>query len=183
MKGVYRMKSRYRLWLLGALVAASLGAQTKKPEPDTSSFTSQEKTVLEYLQGDWEKQYRTTSIGLAAQVTRTKISDESRLKLARFIEANRSSYAAPARHRSTTVALTPQEKLVARAILLLEAKERPANRQEIASLMGVSARSLGAPLAYLQRFGVVSSEGMEADAPYRVEAKYPRRPTRFIDFF
>lgn len=183
MKGVYRMKSVYRLWLLGALVAASLGAQIKKPEPDPSSLTFHERTVLEYLQGDWQKQYRTTSIGLAAQVTRIKLSDESRLKLAKFIEANRSSYAAPARHRTTTVALTAQEKLVARAILLLEAKGRPANRQDIASLMGVSARTLGAPLAYLLRFGVVSPEGAEANPLYRVDAKYPRRLTRFIDFF
>lgn|SRR5450759_48931 len=26
-------------------------------------------------------------------------------------------------------------------------------------------------------------EGAEANPPYRVDAKYPRRPTRFIDFF
>src|SRR5712692_10127821 len=97
MEGVYRMKVLYRLALLGAFVAASLCAQTGKSEPDTSSLYCQERTVLEYLQGDWQKQYRTTSIGLAAQVTRTKISDESRLKLAKFIEANRSAYAAPAR--------------------------------------------------------------------------------------
>src|SRR5712691_1576718 len=115
MKEVYRMKALYRLLLLGALVAASLASQSKKLEPDTSSLTSQERTVLEYLQGDWQKQYRTTSIGLAAQVTRTKLSEQSRLKLAKFIETNRSSYAAPARHRTTTVVLTPQEKLVARA--------------------------------------------------------------------
>ncbi len=168
-----------RIALSLVLMAGMIRAQSNKPAPDTSQLTREERVVLEYLQGDWQKQYRTTSIGLAGQITKTRLSDESRLRLAKFIDAHRTAYAAPSRHRTTTVALTPKEKLTARAILLVEAqKKAAATREDIARVMGVSTRSLDAPLKFLQAFGVLSQ-----DQGYRVDPKYPRRPSRFIDFF
>lgn len=168
-----------RIALSLLLMAGVIPAQSNKSAPDTGQLTREERIVLEYLQGDWQKQYRTTSIGLAAQIAKVRLSDESRLRLAKFIEAHRSVYAAPSRHRTTTVALTPTEKLTARAILLVEAQQKAAaTREEIAGVMGVSTRSLDAPLKFLQSFGALS-----LDQGYRVDAKYPRRPSRFIDFF
>ena len=168
-----------RIALSLLLMAGVIRAQSSKPAPDTSSLTREERIVLEYLRGDWQKQYRTAGIDLAARITNTRLLDESRLRLAKFIDANRSAYAAPARHRTTTVALTPKEKLTARAILLLEAQPRAAaTREDIARVMGVPPRSLDASLKFLRNFGVLSP-----DQGYRVDPKYPRRPSRFIDFF
>lgn len=160
------------------LIAGASLAQSGKPVPDTRQLTREERVVLEYLKSDWRKQYRTTGIGLAAQITKTRLPDESRLRLAKFIEANRSAYVAPARHRTTTVALSANEKLTARAILLMEARRKAATRDDIAREMGVSAPSLDAPLKFLRSFGALLP-----DRGYRVDPKYPRRPSRFIDFF
>lgn len=164
----------------GVVPLRAQGEAVKKA-PDTSTLSRQEKVVLDYLANDWEKEYRTTSITVASEATRVKLSDASRLRLAKFIEANRMSYRAPARHRTTTVALSPTEKLVARTILLLEAQgKESAAPDEIANLMNVPARSLRGPLSFLQQLGAVLPQ---ANGRYRVDAKYPRKPSRFIDFF
>ena len=158
-----------------------LAAQQPRRAVDTSSLTRQERAVLEYLKKDWEKEYRTTSIAVAAEVLNVKLSYASRLRLAKFIEANRMSYRAPARHRTTTVALSPAEKLIARAILLLEAEgKKSVTPTEISEKMNPPTRSLREPLAFLQQFGAVLPD---AGGRYRVDPKYPRRPSRFIDFF
>ena len=112
---------------------------------------------------------------------KVKLSDASRFRLAKFIEANRMSYRAPARHRTTTVALSPTEKLTARAILLLETDGRRwVTPTEISEKMNLPTRSLREPLAFLQQFGAIFPE---AGGSYRVDPKYPRMPSRFIDFF
>ena len=115
---------RRTLFAIAFLWTASLSAQSEaeKKAPDTSTLSRAEKTVINYLAKDWEKEYRTSSITVAAEATKVKLSDASRLRLAKFIEANRMSYRAPARHRTTTIALSPTEKLIARSILLLEAQ-------------------------------------------------------------
>ncbi len=151
---------------------------------DTSPLTRQERVVLEYLRRDWSKKYRITSIGLAAEVTKTKLSDDSRLRLARFLEANRGAFPATGRHGTTTAALTPTEKLMARAILLREVRDKSAaNAEDIAREMGLSARSLQRPLGVLQKFGAILPEGEGEDVRYRVAARYPRRPSYRIDFY
>ena len=158
-----------------------LAAQEPRRAVDTSPLTRQERAVLEYLKKDWEKEYRTTSIAVASEASKVKLSDASRLRLAKFIEANRMSYRAPARHRATTVALSPTEKLIARAILLLEAEgKKSVPPTEISEKMNLPTRSLREPLAFLQQFGAILPEG---GGHYRVDPKYPRRPSRFIDFF
>src|SRR5258708_34523754 len=120
------------VFAVAILWAVSLSAQSEavKTTPDTSTLSRAEKTVLNYLAKDWENEYRTTSIMVAAEATKIKLSDASRLRLAKFIEANRRSYRAPARHRTTTIALSPTEKLVARSILLLEAQGKEAARPD-----------------------------------------------------
>ncbi len=174
---------RRTLFAVAFLWTTSLSAQSEavKNAPDTSKLSRAEKTVINYLAKDWQKEYRTTSVTVAAEATRVKLSDASRLRLAKFIEANRMSYRAPARHRTTTIALSPTEKLVARSILLLEAQGKEAARpDEIAKMMNASPHSLRGPLSFLQQFGSILPQ---AGGGYRVDAKYPRRPSRFIDFF
>ena len=135
--------------LLALYGVLPLAAQEARPAVDTSSLTRQERAVLEYLKKDWEKEYRTTSIAVASEAVKVKLSDASRFRLAKFIEANRMSYRAPARHRTTTVALSPTEKLTARAILLLETDGRRwVTPTEISEKMNLPTRSLREPLAF-----------------------------------
>lgn len=76
---------RRTLFAVAFLLTASLLAQSEAvpTAPDTSKLSRSEKTVLNYLARDWEKEYRTTSITVAAEATKVKLSDASRLRLAK----------------------------------------------------------------------------------------------------
>ncbi|MBI3682615.1 MAG: hypothetical protein HY235_19735 [Acidobacteria bacterium] len=179
------LRSGRRGLVLG-LLAVSLAAQeqTTKPPIDTSQFTASERALLEYLRLDWAKQYRTTGLGVAAKVTHTKLSDGSRLRLARFLEAHRAGFTAPARHGVTTIALTAEEKLIARAILFHEIQHQGvAKLEDIGRQVGISPRSLQQPLRFLEDFGAIAVESDGKESGYRVASRYSRRPTYRIDFF
>jgi DNA-binding transcriptional ArsR family regulator len=172
--------------LFGLLWVGPLSGQGSdtRSAPDTSSLTQQEKHVLDYLRADWSKQYRTTSILLAAGPTKIKLPDDSRLRLERFLEAHRSDFGAPARHGITTVVLTPEEKLMARALLLREIASGSASVPgDIAADMKLPARRTAQRLDFLSQAGVVVVEGEGKGRRYRVAERYPRRPSPRIDFY
>lgn len=171
------------LWLL--LWAAPLLSQDTPSGAslDASSLTRPDKAVLDYLRQDWTKKYRTTSIGLAAEVLRIKLSDDSRLRLVQFLESNRKQYPVLARHGTTTVILTPQEKLIARALLLREVRGKAGSKlEEVAGDLQVSERPLKRPLEFMQKLGIVLAEGEGTDLRYHLADRFPRRPSYRIDF-
>ena len=172
--------------LFGLLWAGPLSGQGSdtRSAPDTSALTRQERRVLDYLREDWSRQYRTTGIPLAAAATKLKLSDASRLRLERFLESHRSDFGAPSRHGITTVVLTPEEKLMARALLLREIAAGSASvPADIAADMKLPARRAAQRLEFLRRAGVVVVEGEAKNRGYRVAERYPRRPTPRIDFY
>ena len=151
---------------------------------DVNSLTAPERAVLEYLHQDWGKQFRSTSIGLAAQATGKRLGDTSRLRLARHLEANRASHPVPARHGVTTVALTPEEKLVARALLLFEARDaKGATVDQVAGGMRLSHADVRRSLAFLEELDIVSATGEGSGRRFKVAARFSRRPTWRIDFY
>jgi len=184
-----RTPVRAGLACLAVSVAVWLGPlrarqQSAASPPDTSSLTGQQKAVLEYLLRDWGKTYRTTSIGLAAEVNQIALSDESRLRLARFLELNRSSYSCPARYGAVTLALTPVEKRTARALLLREERNPAgATSAELAADLRLSAQSMERRLAFLKEMGVIVAAAEGNNRRYKAAARFARRPTREIDFF
>jgi len=176
---------RMYCWVLALPLALYAQQAAQNGSPDKSSLPPNEQAVLRHLESDWEKRYRTTSINLAADVLNVKISDVSRLRLAQFIEENRSAFRAPSRHRTTTVALTPLEKLIARAILLQEAEgKKSSTSAEIAAALRLPVRSVLLPLDFLEKLGVLTSEGRREERRYQVASRFPRRPSgRDIAFF
>jgi hypothetical protein len=192
LEGIIPMMRKIRnpLRILSVTVAATLtasllSAQVPAPEGRAGKpLTASEKDLLEYLRLDWTKQYRTTSFSVAAQATGRKLSDASRLKLARALEASRKGYTAPARHGVTTVALSPQEKWIARAILAHELQSgQAATAPQIAQHLNALPGSLKQPLRFLLDFGAIAMEGSPKEPAYRVAPQYPRRPSYKIDFY
>ncbi len=171
------------LWLW--VCDAQLRSQDRQSSSnlDTSSLRPLEKSVLVHLRQDWTKKYRTTSIGLAAEVLGTKLSDESRLRLAQFLESNRKAFPVLGRYGTTTIALRPKEKLIARTLLLREVRDKTGSTPEqIAGDLQGSTRSLERPLDFMQKLGIVLAEGEGNDRRYRLADRFPRRPSYRIDF-
>jgi len=172
--------------LVLGLLAAAFAAQEPptKHRGDIAQLSASETALLEYLRLDWAKQYRTTSVGVATKATGAKLSDASRLRLARVLDASRSGNTAPARHGVATVVLTPEEKLIARAILLEEIHSgRAATAKVIGQRLNVSPRSLMPALRFLRDFEAIAAEDHGDASAYRVASRYPRRPSYRIDFF
>jgi hypothetical protein len=173
------------LWLLLWASTSAFPPQDKLPGGDfnISSLTPPEKAVLDHLRQDWTKKYRTTSIGLAAEVTRMKLSDDSRLRLVRLLESSRKQYPVLARHGTTTVSLTPQEKLIARTLLLREVRSQAGSKlEEVAGDLLLPARLLKQRLEFMQKVGIVLTEGEGTDLRYHVADRFPRKPSYRIDF-
>jgi len=184
MKGRKALLGPLAAW--AAIFTATLFAQPSAPAAASGAITlnKDEKAVLDHLAADWRKRFRTTSFGLAADVVGVRLPDESRLRLARFLEAARGSYSAPSRHGVTAVALSPQEKLMVRAMMLVESRERKApTAEQIAAEMRVPAASLDRPLAFLLKLGTVSAEGEGPEPGYRPAVRFPRNPSPRIDFY
>jgi len=174
------------LLLIFALWLAPLAGQDRAAAPplDTSSLTAREQRVLEHLRLDWRKQFRTTSIPVAAEALGVPLSDDSRLRLAQFVEAHRHSFTAPSRHGATTIALTPEEKLAARAVLLREIRgDAPGTARDLAPELNVPLDTLRPRFEFLTRFGAASAEGRGENRRYRAAERYPRRPSPRIDFY
>jgi hypothetical protein len=150
---------------------------------DTSSLTQSERKVLEHLRQEWTKKYRTTSIGLAAESMRLKLSDDSRMRLVHFLQSNRRQYPIVARHGATTVALTSQEKLIARDLLLRETLGKTWSRpEEVAGELKLPARPLQPRLEFMRKLGIVLAEEEGKDLRYHLADRFPRRPSYRIDF-
>lgn len=171
------------LWLLPWVAPLLSQDQTSGASVDTTSLTGPEKAVVEHLRQDWRKQYRTTSIGLAAEGKRLTLSDDSRLRLVQFLESNRKPYPVLGRHGTTTVALTPQEKLIARTVLLREVRGKAGSKlEEVAGDLQVPVGPLKRRLEFMQKLGVVLTKGEGKDLRYHVAERFPRRPSYRIDF-
>ena len=171
------------LWLLPWAAPLLSEEKTSGASLDTTSLTGPEKAVVEHLRQDWTRPYRTTSIGLAAEVRRIKLSDDSRLRLAQFLDPNRKAFPVLGRHGTTTVALTRKEKLIARTLLLSEVRDKTGfTSEQIARDLQVSTRSLERPLEFMQKLDVILAEREGNDRRYRLAPRFPRRPSYRIDF-
>ena len=175
------MKKAWCFRLCAATLSCLLWAAAA---PDAVSLKREEALVLEHLRADWGQQYRTTSIPVAAKAMRLRLPDESRLRLARFVESHRSEFIAPARHAITTVVLAPPEKLIARALLLREIRGgSTARADDVVTEMQLPPRQVGRMLEFLKQLGVVVADGEGKNRHYRVAERFPRRPSPRIDFY
>lgn len=171
-------------WWFGLCTAALSCLLWAAAAPDAASLTRQEALVLEHLRADWGKQYRTTSVPVAAKSMRLRLSDESRLRLSRFLETHRSEFIAPGRHGITTVVLAPQEKLIARALLLREIRGgSTARADDVAAETQLPLRQVSRGLEFLRQLDVVVADGEGKNRHYRVAERFPRRPSPRIDFY
>ncbi len=175
-----------RSWRRGVFFASAIVLLRfgSLPAQQPAELTSQEKQALEHLRSDWKKTYRTTSLPVAARALNIKLSDESRLRLARHLDSHRSDFVAPARHGVTTVALSPEEKRIARALLSREIRHGSASTvAEAAADLKLPAPAAGRRLEFLRQLGVVSAEGEGPSRRYRAAERFPRGPSPRIDFY
>jgi hypothetical protein len=88
-------------------------------------LSPQEKKVIEYLQGVWGKDHSVATVDQAMAIVGVRASDETRFRLGQHIKQNPELHVIIRRWDWETLVLTPNEKLIARAISNAAREQQP----------------------------------------------------------
>lgn len=162
--------------ILCALFAGQATAGAKdKLKPD-------EQRVLNYLLGDWGKDYSVTSVDIAVRAVKVEDTDETRFRIGSYIKAHPELHEVIRRWGWVTLVLTPDEKLIARALVNAERDGKPAPMLgEIATAVGVTEDQAKRSLSMLERYEIIKRSPSGGGAGFSVVPRYLKWEPR-LDF-
>lgn len=169
-------------WLLALccavlLVTPSPIAKAQSERQATQSAASDtelsppEKKVIEYLQSVWGKDHSVTSVDQAMAIVGLRRSDEMRFRIGQYIKQHPELHVIIRRWGWETLVLTPNEKLIARAIINAAREQKPAPAlAEIAKAVDISQDDVKSGLAMLEQYQILKRDEAAGGAGYAVAA-------------
>ncbi|MGH9934710.1 MAG: zf-HC2 domain-containing protein [Blastocatellia bacterium] len=152
-------------------VEAQTEQQPAQGAANAPELSPQEKKVIEYLQSVWGKDHSVTSVDQAMGIVGLRPSDETRFRTGQHIKQHPELHVIIRRWGWETLVLTPDEKLIARAIINATREQKPApTLAEIAKAVGVSQNDVKRGLAMLERRQILKRDEAAAAAGYAVAA-------------
>src|SRR5713226_9323326 len=112
-------------WLLLTVMALLLFVNGASAANDQAQLTAQEQKVIDYLVKDWGEDYSGTSVDIAMNAVKVAPSDETRFRIGNYIKAHPDLHEVIRRWGWVTLVLTPEEKLIARALINAERDGKP----------------------------------------------------------
>src|SRR5215831_6216122 len=85
--------------------------------PGLAGLNGVERRVVEYLLNDWGKDFSITSVDIALEALKVRPSDDLRFRIGNHIKNHPELHTVLRQWGWETVVLTPNEKLIARAII------------------------------------------------------------------
>jgi hypothetical protein len=161
--------------VLPAMPPISVDAQTEQQSTQGaasgSELSPQEKKVIEYLQGVWGKDHSVMGVDQAMEAVGMGPLDETRFRIGQHIKQHPELHVIIRQWGWETLVLTPDEKLIARAIInaAREHKSAPA-LAEIAKAVGISENDVKGSLAMLERYQILKRDEAVGGAGYAVSA-------------
>lgn len=158
---------RLRIWLAVFLAVVSAGpmqrvlAQGTVPSaaaenPGLAALRGNDRRVVVYLVDDWGKDFANTSVDIAMTALKLPPSDGTRFRIGNHIKNHPELHAVLRQWGWETIVLTPDEKLVARAIVNAERdKKAPPSRAEISQIVHISAKDADRAAAMLARYEIL----------------------------
>ena len=123
------------------------------PKPNLSGLKADERKVIEYLLKDWREgveDYSITTMDIAMEALRLPPSSGMRFRIGNYIKNH---------PELDETLLTPDEKLVARAIVSRERnKQKRPTKSELATLVGISEKDSEEAVRTLARFGILKRD-------------------------
>src|SRR5260370_22692902 len=116
---------RTKLWLLLTAIALLLFVNGASAANDQAQLNAQEQKVIDYLVKDWGEDSSVTSVDIAMNTLKVAPSDETRFRIGNYIKAHPELHEIIRRWGWVTLVLTPDEKLVARALINAERDSKP----------------------------------------------------------
>jgi hypothetical protein len=136
-----------------------------------AELSPQEKKVIEYLLGVWGKDHSVTSVDQAMEAMGLRPSDEARFRIGRHIKQHPELHVVVRQWGWETLVLTPDEKLIARAIINAARDQKPSPAlTEIAKVVAVSPQRVERSLVMLERHQILKRDESAGGAGYAVAA-------------
>lgn len=149
---------------------------------DQGQLNAQEQKVINYLVKDWGQDFSVTSVDIAMAALKVEQSDETRFRLGNYIKTHPELHEIIRRWGWVTLVLTPDEKLIARALINAERDAKPTpSTSELGSALGVNEADIKRGLNMLERYEIVKKDRSSGKAGYRVVPHYIKWEPR-LDF-
>jgi hypothetical protein len=150
---------------------AQTEGQSAQATASNIELRPQEKKVIEYLQGVWGKDHSVATIDQAMAIVGVRPLDETRFRLGQYIKQHPEMHVIIRRWGWETLVLTPDEKLIARAIINAAREQQPApTLAAIAKAVDVSQNDVKRGLAMLEQHQILKRDEAAGGAGYSVTA-------------
>lgn len=161
--------------VLPAMPQISVEAQTERQSTQStasgSELSPREKKVIEYLQGVWGKDHSVMGVDQAMEVVGSDPSDETRFRIGQHIKQHPELHVIIRRWGWETLVLTPDEKLIARAIINAVREKKPTpTLAEIAKAVAISQNDVKRSLTMLERYQILKRDEVVGGVGYAVSA-------------
>ena len=169
-------------WLLLTVMALLLFVNGANAANDQAQLTAHEQKVIDYLVKDWGEDYSVTSVDIAMAALKVEQSDETRFRIGNYIKAHPELHEVIRRWGWVTLVLTPDEKLIARALINAERDSKPLpSVSELATAVGIKEPDVKRGLAMLERYEILKKESKADGVGYAVIPRYIKWQPR-LDF-
>jgi hypothetical protein len=149
---------------------------------DQGQLNSQDQRVIDYLVKDWGQDFSVTSVDIAMAVLKVEQSDETRFRIGNYIKTHPELHEIVRRWGWVTLVLTPDEKLIARALINAERDGKPApSTSGLAKSVGVSEAQVKRGLNMLERYEILKKDSTAGKTDYRIMPRYFKWEPR-LDF-
>lgn len=169
-------------WLLLVLSVLLLCAGSAPTEANQTQLSAPEQKVIDYLVKDWGEDYSVTTVDIAMKAGKVDHSDEIRFRIGSYIKAHPELHEVIRRWGWVTLVLTPDEKLIARALVNAERDGKSApSLSELAHAVAISEPDVKRGLAMLERYEILTKDAKAGGTSYRVMPRYIKWEPR-LDF-
>src|SRR5881397_2776569 len=171
-----------KTWLLLPVIALLLLVGGASAANDPVQLNPQEQKVIDYLVKDWGEDYSVTSVDIAMNAVKVAPSDETRFRVGNYIKAHPELHEVIRRWGWVTLVLTPDEKLIARALINSERDSKPSpSLSELAKAVGMKEPDVKRGLAMLERYEILKKDSKAGGPEFTVMPRYIKWEPR-LDF-
>ena len=169
-------------WLLLSVSALLLFVNGASAANDQAQLTAQDQKVIDYLVKDWGEDSNVTSVDIAINAVKVAASDENRFRIGNYIKSHPELHEVIRRWGWVTLVLTPDEKLIARALINAERDSKPVpSVSELTTAVGVKEPDVKGGLAMLERYEILKKDSKAGGVGYAVIPHYIKWQPR-LDF-
>ena len=169
-------------WLLLAVIALLLFVNRASAANDQAQLNADEQKVIDYLVKNWGVDSSVTSVDIAMNAVKVAPSDETRFRIGNYIKAHPELHEVIRRWGWVTLVLTPNEKLIARALINAERDGKPVpSVSELTIAVNVKEPDVKRGLAMLERYEILKKDSKAGGVGYAVIPRYIKWQPR-LDF-